>query len=105
MDNSFPVCGTCTRLNLKCIRQGAKDVVPDAWATDKGASTLTTSSAASTQSTTPTSLCLPGAGNGCVDSPQKRQAMRYYISVLATYLTVSQEFNSFLTGESFGFSF
>jgi hypothetical protein len=34
-----------------------------------------------------------------VESPHQRHAFRYYVTVLAYHLTVSERFNSFLSGK------
>ena len=124
IENTLPVCGACARLNLECVRQEKRDVVPETWASESRASgtsraTPPVSSTSLSTSQRPLSLQLVAPSpsvctfstfpvgipsshptSPCMGSSQMRKAMSYYISVLASHLTVSGEFNSFLTGSS-----
>ncbi|KAF7547209.1 hypothetical protein G7Z17_g7903 [Cylindrodendrum hubeiense] len=86
VDNIFPVCGTCLRLNLQCVREPARSVVPSSW-----------SRQLHPPSPTPTCLQSPMPASVPIETPQKRHCMGYYIAVLTRHLTVSEKFNSFLS--------
>ncbi|KAH8178642.1 fungal specific transcription factor domain-containing protein [Sarocladium implicatum] len=100
VDNTFPICGSCARLNLECVREPARSVVPatanvgQVDASGENAEPIAQTAAVMASSPIVASPAFAGLGT---DTPLKRHAMRYYISVLTTHLTVSQEFNSFLT--------
>ncbi|KAI3532258.1 hypothetical protein CSPX01_13570 [Colletotrichum filicis] len=104
VENTFPICGTCSRLNLKCVRSTARDVVPTTWVEQKKSTLQATQAlrpSTRDNSHEPLSSCFPllasppGVDQG--EPPQKRQVMRYYITVLSHFLTASEQFNSFLS--------
>lgn len=92
VENTFPECGACIRLNLECLRESKRQVVP-------------TIQADVTVEPVPTTRILdffhdyrprntPGS-----DRLSKRQfAMKYYVNVMTQLLTVSHQYNSFLSG-------
>ncbi|KZL78429.1 C6 transcription factor, partial [Colletotrichum tofieldiae] len=100
IENTFPVCGTCARLNLKCVRPSTRDVVPLSWVDQKQPAnqiqqTPTTGNRHELSSSFP--LYSPTPTGDHAEPPQRRQVMRYYITVLCHYLTASEQFNSFLS--------
>lgn len=104
MENTFPVCGTCARLNIKCIRGTTRDVVPTSWVdrkqnTSKASQTPIPDNAHQVSACFP--LYTPTTASDQAEPPQKRHVMRYYITVLSHYLTASEQFNSFLSGKLF----
>ncbi|KXH36492.1 hypothetical protein CSIM01_05007 [Colletotrichum simmondsii] len=98
-------CLTCRyRLNLKCVRSTARDVVPTTWVEQKKSTPQTTQAlrpSTRDNSHQPSSSCFPllasPPGMDQAEPPQKRQVMRYYITVLSHFLTASEQFNSFLS--------
>ncbi|KAK2050040.1 hypothetical protein LZ31DRAFT_487715 [Colletotrichum somersetense] len=100
VENTFPTCGSCARLNLKCVRSSTRDVVPTTWVGQKQPfkQTEPTSTASNVpESSSSFPLCSPTPTGDHAEPPQKRQVMRYYITVLCHYLTASEQFNSFLS--------
>ncbi|KAK1968951.1 hypothetical protein LY78DRAFT_603537 [Colletotrichum sublineola] len=100
VENTFPTCGSCARLNLKCVRSSARDIVPTSWVDQKQPfnqleQTPRTYSVHESSSSFP--LCTPAPTGDDAEPPQKRQVMRYYITVLCHHLTASEQFNSFLS--------
>ncbi|EFQ31512.1 uncharacterized protein GLRG_06801, partial [Colletotrichum graminicola M1.001] len=105
VENTFPTCGSCARLNLKCVRSSTRDVVPTSWVDQKQPfkqiePTSRTSSVPESSSSFP--LCSPMPTGDHLEPHQKRQVMRYYITVLCHYLTASEQFNSFLSAFASG---
>jgi hypothetical protein len=110
LENTFPTCGACKRLNLKCIRAPARNVVSLSTSLESNQTsshsrisnhTELESVASPNQRLAVPSWTLPCAsGLGTrVESPHQRHAFRYYVTVLAYHLTVSERFNSFLSGK------
>ncbi|KAK1569629.1 fungal-specific transcription factor domain-containing protein [Colletotrichum navitas] len=100
VENTFPTCGSCARLNLKCVRSSARDVVPPSWVDQKQSfkqiePTPRTSNVPESSSSFPLCSTMPTGDH--LEPHQKRQVMRYYITVLCHYLTASEQFNSFLS--------
>ncbi|PYI00920.1 hypothetical protein BO78DRAFT_434074 [Aspergillus sclerotiicarbonarius CBS 121057] len=79
--NTFPVCGTCKRLNLECVREPTRQVFP--------------------VSSNPTMDMLSQWQNshahGNVEHSKRRSAMNFYITILSQLLTVSEQYNCFLS--------
>ncbi|KAF2971903.1 hypothetical protein GQX73_g1741 [Xylaria multiplex] len=98
-DNSIPVCGACKRLNLECIRESVRNVVPGAWADDQVVRQRRHNEGPKEENggAHPTRITPAVAMSDDDNAPQRRHAMGYYITVLALHLTVSKEFNSFLS--------
>jgi hypothetical protein len=97
-DETYPICGHCTRLNLVCNREAPQHI-----AIEKGAlpspstPTLPTSWALTTipRAPDPIDICT------FTDSPQgtnQRFLLRYYTNILSNLLTTNHENNSFLSG-------
>lgn len=99
VENTFPVCGACLRLNLECIRDPIRRIVPPSRSSATEASgtaeeTPRQSAPESTALTRPLA-CLPLQ----TESLRRRHAMNHYIKVLSELLTVSKHNNSFLSGK------
>ncbi|RMJ14436.1 hypothetical protein CDV36_005871 [Fusarium kuroshium] len=97
VENTFPVCGTCIRLNLECVRDTIRRIVPPSRssakeATGTGEESLRQPVFESTALTRPLA-CLPLQ----TESLRRRHAMNHYIKVLSELLTVSRHNNSFLS--------
>ena len=91
-DNSFPICGTCRRLNLECIREPVRQIVP----------ALGSASSAGSHSPPITNVSLnwePLRPHGGIDALTRRHIMRHYVSILTGLLSISQQHNSFLSGK------
>ncbi|RKK28521.1 hypothetical protein BFJ66_g3435 [Fusarium oxysporum f. sp. cepae] len=88
-ENTFPNCGTCIRLNLECVRDPIRRVVPCSG--DDNIQPLLTRY----QLDTPPTQLSPLPLN--LNSPKRRQAMNHYIRVLSELLTISKNNNSFLS--------
>lgn len=96
--NTFPTCGSCVRLNLECIREHPKRLVPS----------FDVESDSSREVSTPMSSRLQlgaifiappivtAASFGRASS--RRIFLKYYIDFLAHKMTASQQHNSFLSG-------
>ncbi|TDZ53983.1 hypothetical protein CTRI78_v006670 [Colletotrichum trifolii] len=102
VENTFPICGACARLNLKCIRDSTRDVVPPSWVDRKQQSSQKAKGViivdgSSQHVTHYFPLCPPAPSAERGEPPQKRQVMRYYIEILSQFLTVNEQFNSFLS--------
>jgi len=95
VDNVLPSCGTCVRLNLVCKRDPVRDVALRT-AAHAGISHQSTIGVAASP-TIHTSIA-PTVSGVIVFSPEERYAYRYYSSVLVYHLTVSERYNSFLSG-------
>jgi len=95
VDNTFPSCGTCVRLNLLCKRDPVRDVTVH---TSKHRSVSCQSGPTHGSSQKTHAQVAPIVSGSIVFSPEERHAYRYYSSVLVYHLTVSERFNSFLTG-------
>lgn len=121
--NTFPVCGTCARLNLECVREPVRKVVPPELLLGGQTPTQTQTQAqtqavvkprseapwSSSPPTTPLFLLsqpslLAKPAEAVVESEtiasHHRYAMRYYVNELANHFSVSPHFNSFLSGKS-----
>jgi hypothetical protein len=110
LENTFPTCGACRRLNLKCIRAPARNVVSSSTSPESNQTSSHSRISNQTElelvassnqrlavpSWTPPYASGPGVR---VESPHQRHAFRYYVTVLAYHLTVSERFNSFLSGK------
>ncbi|KAH6884267.1 fungal-specific transcription factor domain-containing protein [Thelonectria olida] len=95
VENTFPVCGACTRLNIECIREPVRRIVPPSTRSVRVPDERTQ---ALDQPTKEPSLSrqlsfLPLQS----DSLRRRHAMNHYIKVLSELLTVSKHHNSFLS--------
>ncbi|KAL5356713.1 hypothetical protein BJX96DRAFT_187419 [Aspergillus floccosus] len=78
--NTFPVCGACKRLNLECVREPTRQVLP---------------TQSRPRSTWHDWLQSDARGQGGLS--RRRHAMNFYISVLSQLLSVSDKHNSFLS--------
>ncbi|KAF5571512.1 hypothetical protein FPHYL_258 [Fusarium phyllophilum] len=87
-ENTFPNCGTCIRLNLECVRDPIRRIVPRT-GDDSIQSQL------AQRQPNPTTQLAPLPLN--LNSPKRRQAMNHYIRVLSELLTISKSNNSFLS--------
>ncbi|KAL4744821.1 hypothetical protein BDW72DRAFT_212166 [Aspergillus terricola var. indicus] len=98
VENTFPECGACMRLNLECIREPKRQVAPAAQA--RAAKTRTEPAV----SPVPTAQTLAffhdyhhrttlGSGR----CSMRQYAMKYYVNVMTQLLTVSHQHNSFLS--------
>ncbi|ETN41656.1 uncharacterized protein HMPREF1541_03592 [Cyphellophora europaea CBS 101466] len=93
--NTFPVCGTCARLNLECVRQPVRSIVP---ATGAQATPTSPDEPQRLQLSLPVAPSSPSWDGPTRDAgAQRRHAMRYYITVLTQHVTVSEQYNSFLS--------
>ncbi|KAF6822732.1 C6 transcription factor, partial [Colletotrichum plurivorum] len=102
VENTFPVCGACARLNLKCIRGTTRDVVPPDWVDRKQQPVVRASRASDSQIVEQHQsrcfpLCPSAPSADHAEPPQRRHVMRYYIEILSQHLTVNEQFNSFLS--------
>ncbi|THC88501.1 hypothetical protein EYZ11_012050 [Aspergillus tanneri] len=98
-ENTFPACGACIRLNLECVRETRRQVVPstNTFVDRTGSELDVTSISHAHMLDTFHYDWLPGTQN-IETSSRRRYAMKYYIKVLAELLTVSRKYNSFLSG-------
>lgn len=94
------------RLNLKCIRAPVRHVLPTGSADVQGPGHSTSPSQPHLETATPLNQGLQpctwtgtAASGERVESPHHRHVFRYYVTVLAYHLTVSERFNSFLSGK------
>lgn len=87
--NTFPDCGACMRLNLQCIREPKRYIGPVQAHTD------------TPPPVQPLDLYFSHSPTSTRDpdlSSTRQHAMKYYITVMAQHLTVSNQHNSFLSG-------
>lgn len=94
-ENTFPECGACIRLNLKCVREPKRQVAPD-----PRAQTGESSTAPSVRTVDFFHNRHPFAIQETNRSSMRQYAMKYYIDVIAQVLAVTQQYNSFLSGAS-----
>jgi transcriptional activator protein UGA3 len=102
VDNSWPICGTCARLNLECVRQPARSVVPEHRITSLQKTQPHEQQLQHHAALPSPSIAMPALNvawqESLGNSPQRRHAMRYYITTLTQHATVSEQFNSFVSG-------
>ncbi|RAK74290.1 Zn(II)2Cys6 transcription factor [Aspergillus fijiensis CBS 313.89] len=91
-ENTFPECGACIRLNLKCVREPKRQVAPD-----PRAQTGESSTAPSVRTVDFFHNHHPFAIQESNRSSMRQYAMKYYIDVIAQVLAVTQQYNSFLS--------
>lgn len=104
--NAFPICGTCARLNLECVREPLRKIVPPQVMNRE---VVDPSRSMRTPTTVPPLFILSQPSllskPGGLDlksesvSSHHRYAMRYYVNELASHFSVSPKFNSFLSGK------
>ncbi|KAL2286162.1 hypothetical protein FJTKL_06999 [Diaporthe vaccinii] len=86
VENTLPRCGSCVRLNLECVREPVRRVVPG---------TLDALREATIDARPPQDGLVPGPAH--CRSPSTRIFMRYYVNFLALKLTACGYQNSFLS--------
>ncbi|KAI9148467.1 hypothetical protein HJFPF1_12299 [Paramyrothecium foliicola] len=99
--NTFPVCGECIRLNLRCVREPIRDVLPPR----KAGGTATSLTLQEWSQQPPSLFWLPYSPPSLqqdsqydgIDTIGRRHALSYYITVLAQMLTVCERHNSFIS--------
>lgn len=99
VENTFPECGACMRLNLVCLREPKQHVAP---AVQTRAAKRRTEPAVSLVPTARTLAFLqdyePRTSSDSGRCSMRQYAMKYYVNVMTQLLTVSHQFNSFLSG-------
>ncbi|KAL4913147.1 hypothetical protein BDW62DRAFT_214442 [Aspergillus aurantiobrunneus] len=89
VENTFPECGTCMRLNLECLREPKRQVAP---AAQTRAAKTRTEPAVSPIPTARTLACFqdyhPRTTLGGGRYSMRQYAMKYYVNVMTQLLTV-----------------
>ncbi|PYH80484.1 GroES-like protein [Aspergillus uvarum CBS 121591] len=95
IENTFPECGACIRLNHECVREPKRQIAPDP-RTHPGES-----NAAPSVRTVDTVHFFhdyhPFTIRETNRTSMRQYAMKYYINIMTQMLTVSQQYNSFLS--------
>ena len=97
--NTFPVCGACQRLNLECVREPRRQIVQPA--RQKSSTANQEADANVVPSVTYGSIC-PSVEvdlGVTTHAEARRYALKYYVTTLTQHYTISEQHNSFLSGE------